>query len=760
MTSPTPRSTQATRSTLLPFLLALFMASATVIAQEPVDTAYPPDVYIGAFGGASLVSYDASLAGNTIDSRSTAPGSFPFNAGDGSGFHGGVLFEAVLGPNVNLGLRIGYQTHSGTLTNQYLNSTDVRGRDGSAQIGTVEGSVETDMSHLALTPHARIAPFDFPLYFILGPTFMLPMGSSYSYTENILAPGDVVFRANGRTTRGIGARDFKNPAMGIALTANIGYEVQVGRNMGVFGELGVQSMINDYLADLKSGESWRSIGVHPTVGIRVGLGGGPPPIPPPPPDTIRPVDTGKVAARDSNFIAKGLTPSGLSDTLRIEKKRIQATEYHPLLPYIFFDTDSAVIPDRYVQLTQKTRRNFETERLPHGSSIDVYYNILNIVGQRMRDIRNVRIKLTGYISHHETDSTLPRRRAEAVRDYLINVWRIAERRIVVDTLHVGLPPNPSLSDVEGRVASLENQRVEIYSENNVVENLIALPDTSTLAPAGVIRFLPPAVTPDSLATGIWTLDVMFGDSLVKSAVTGVGAPPREIDFPVRPDINPRIGTISSTLIIEDSSYNEMARLSSSPVYIQNQGAFEAERRVEDGKFVDTYTLMLYSFDSSAIAGFAWRAKEVIQAGIRPNSEVTIIGHTDRIGKPAYNKDLSRRRAEFARSFLQLKEESVKKILALGEQDPLYDQDSPEGRYYSRTVTVIVETPATPEELELQSELQRQRKEVEAVARAQQEADEQGNAQTATEEKEKREARKPKAKAKPAIPLPTIRPSNP
>lgn len=758
MTSPTPRSIQAMLR-LLPFL-TLFLLSFPLVAQQPADTTYPPSVYIGVFGGVSLISYDANLFGNSIDSRSTAPSTFPFNSGDGSGFHGGVLFEAVLGPSFNLGLRIAYQTHSGTLTNQYINSTDVRGRDGSAQIGTVEGSVETDMSHLVLTPHARIAPFDFPLYFVLGPSFMLPMGTSYSYTENILAPSDVVFRANGRTTRSIGARDFKNPTMAIGVTANIGYEVEIGTNMGLFGELGVLPMVNDYISELKSGEAWRSIGIHPTVGIRIGLGGGPPLPKPTPPDTVRPLDTSKVAVRDSNFIAKGITPTGLSDTLKIEKKRIQSTEYHPLLPYIFFDRDSAVIPGRYVQLTQKNRRNFEIERLPRDNAIDAYYNVLNIVGQRMRDIRSVRIKLTGYISQYETDSTLPRRRAEAVRDYLVNVWRIQERRITVDTIRVGLPPNPSLSDVEGRVAQMENQRVEIYSENAVVESLIALPDTNLLAPAGVIRFLPPTLAPDSLATGIWTLDVMYGDSLVKSAITGVGSPPREIDLPVRPDISPRIGSISSTLIIEDSAYNEMARVSSGSVFIDNQGAFEAERRVENGKFIDTYTLMLYSFDSSTIAGFSWRAKEVIQAAIKPNSEVTIIGHTDKIGMPSYNKELSRRRAEFARSFLGLSEDRVKKIVAMGEQNPLYDQDSPEGRYYSRTVTVIVETPATPEELELQSDLARQRKEAEAAARAMQEEDEQGKAQTAEEERKKKEERKPKPKTKPAVPLPTIRPSNP
>jgi len=758
MNDKTHHTLPPTTTVSFAILLALFaLSSPVVVAQDDAtDDQTQPAFYIGAYGGGSLISYDVNLFPTSIDSRSTAPQSAPFNAGDGTGFFGGGLFEVVLGPSFNIGLRGAYQTHSGTLTNQYVNSTDVRGRDGSAQAGTVEGSVDADLSAIAITPYARIAPFTFPLYFVLGPSFMLSMDATYSYVENILTPSDVVFRSNGRSTRIIGAREFKNPAMAIALTANVGYEVEIARNVGLFAEFGVQPMVNDYLSDLKSGESWRSIGIHPTIGIRYGFGGrAVPPPPMRPPDTIAIRDT--TPRVDSTFIAKGVTPAGLSDTLRIDKKRVQATELHPLLPYVFFDRDSATIPERYVRLDQKSRRTFETERLARGNSVDLYYNLLNIIGQRMRDNRGVKVRLAGYISQYETDSTLPRRRAEAVRQYLLDVWKIADRRITVDTSRIGLPPNPSLSDVDARIAALENQRVEIYSENYVLEAPVSLPDSNYLAPAGVVRFLPPATTPDSLATGIWTLDVMIGDSLVKGAVTGVGAPPPEIDYPVRPDISPRAGSISSTLIIEDSAYNEMVRVSSQPVVIDHAGTFEQERSVENGKFVDTYTLMLYSFDSAQIAGFAWRAREIIVAGIAPNSEVTIIGHTDKIGKPAYNKDLSRRRAEFAEKVLNVK---AKSIIAKGESDFLFDQDSPEGRYYSRTVTVIVETPATEEEIAIQMELQRQRREIEAQARALREADEEGKAKEKEKAREKAEERRPKPSRKPAVPLPTIRPSEP
>jgi hypothetical protein len=35
---------------------------------------------------------------------------------------------------------------------------------------------------------------------------------------------------------------------------------------------------------------------------------------------------------------------------------------------------------------------------------------------------------------------------------------------------------------------------------------------------------------------------------------------------------------------------------------------------------------------------------------------------------------------------------AKEVIGMGEKRLLYDNSNPEGRYYSRTVTVIVETP--------------------------------------------------------------------
>lgn len=683
-------------ASILLFVLLLPLRAQPRADSTPPVTRALPDFFSGIYGSAFFLSYDASVQGQSIDPLSSAPGQFPFNLGDGFGIGGGILFEVPFSSSFRLGIRAGFQPHTGTLTNQYINSTEVRGRDGSTQIATIEGTVDTKMSHINITPYAYIAPFDAPFYFIVGPTILFPGTATYTYSEVVISPRDVVFRANGQNSRRIGAADKTLPTTTTVtgITAGVGYDLELAEDIYLFGEVQFQPTLGNYLDPLLLSEFWRSNTIAPTIGLRIGFGGGykaPPRDKPTPPivrnDTAapRPTDTTK-------FDAKGVTSTGLSDTLRISTRRVQATQNHALLPYIFFDRDSAGIPSRYIQLDGKSRKNFAIERLPRGNTMEIYYQLLNIVAERMRDNRRMKIKLSGYRSAGETDSTLSWRRTWAVKKYLTEVWRIPDKRIEIDSVHIGLPPNPSLSDVDAREAAKENQRVEIYSINNIAEAPVRLPDTAFLEPVGMVRFLPPATTPDSLATGTWSLDITIGDSLIKDAVAGVGVPPSEINYPIRPDINPRAGSISSTLVIQDSSYNELVRVPSNAVILKQTGGFQEERTVEDGKYVDTYTLLLYSFDSSQVAGFAWQAIELIRSKLDSNAEVTIIGHTDKIGMPSYNKDLSRRRAEFAAQILQV---TPKRAVGVGEQNLLYDNDSPEGRYYSRTVTVIVETPIPP-----------------------------------------------------------------
>jgi outer membrane protein OmpA-like peptidoglycan-associated protein len=82
-----------------------------------------------------------------------------------------------------------------------------------------------------------------------------------------------------------------------------------------------------------------------------------------------------------------------------------------------------------------------------------------------------------------------------------------------------------------------------------------------------------------------------------------------------------------------------------------------------------------------------RIKEV------PNARVAIEGHTDTIGKEAYNIDLSERRAKAAYDMIMagggINTENISDEGA-GPHNPLFDNQLPEGRALNRTVTVTLE----------------------------------------------------------------------
>jgi|GEM_PF-1816204 len=717
------RTATPTASRLSAVLIALLLAigSTRSLAQptdSPVDSTWtpkPPVFWFGVYGGLLFPTYQVSLAASTLADNNpklaALPGSL-LTSGSGQGFLGGAFIEVPINRNsLAIGLRIGAQSQSGSLEGAATAAGGrVSDRNGTPVAGAVlNEKVDVEMLHITALPYIRTEPFEFPLYFLLGPMLHIPSSMTYTYREEILSPAGASFTGStGRSNVQVLAsgREFSamnnnaRPSPGFGFVLAPGYRLAISPWFEAFGELQIQQMAGEYLSNLPEGERWNSSTAALVVGIRLGIGGetSPPRRPPVKKPPVALDTTKKGLPVDTLFGAKGVGDDGaLSDTLTIVPKRIQASEFHALLPYVFFETGSDSIPPRYRRVDRRGRRGFMVERLARGNTLDLYYELLNIVGKRLRDNRSVKVTLIGRTSDLEDDSTLAYRRAEGIKKYLVDVWQIAERRITIDTTNRGGDIKQSEVDPDSR--AVEQQRVEIVSDGFVAEAPVELPDTATLAPLGMVRFLPPTTGLDTNeAVDSWSLDVKIGDVTIKEAVTGTGAPPKQIDFTLqnRPDLDIRgdAVTITSTLTIRDTLYENLATLTSRPLPVRQQGTFEVERNVEDGRYVDTYTLLLYGFDSSDVSDYTRGALDIIQRSMDSTSRLSITGYTDRIGLPYYNKALSKRRAETAAQLLGVGNGSprLQSLNGAGERGDLYDNDLPEGRYYSRTATVVVETP--------------------------------------------------------------------
>lgn len=113
------------------------------------------------------------------------------------------------------------------------------------------------------------------------------------------------------------------------------------------------------------------------------------------------------------------------------------------------------------------------------------------------------------------------------------------------------------------------------------------------------------------------------------------------------------------------------------------------------KTLERYQLVLFPFNSPLLGAQNERIlKEYIYARCFASSQVDITGHSDIVGEYPINKELSKARAaNTERKIRSAKPEVVQlTVQGTGEEQPLYSNSLPEGRFYNRTVQVVIRTP--------------------------------------------------------------------
>jgi outer membrane protein OmpA-like peptidoglycan-associated protein len=372
-------------------------------------------------------------------------------------------------------------------------------------------------------------------------------------------------------------------------------------------------------------------------------------------------------------------------TIKLEK--MLTTQTHPLLNYIFFDDNSAVLPDRYVKIKKGETDQLNESRFKAHSTIEVYYEVLNIIGKRMLDYTKAVISINGYNCGEGAEKNniqLSRQRAESVKSYLTHVWNIPESRIKVSASN--LPPVPSSSNEAGGVE--ENRRVEIISNVYEVLDPIVVRDT-------VKKLYPPKlVFKPEVSTGIgidnWEITCLQSGKTIKT-FSGKGEPPERIVWDLSAEKNSNLdfsNPIDYMLSITDNIHNQISSSQGRLPIIEETYEYEKHKIVAD-KEIDQFTLTLFDFDKADIDGRNARAIESAKKRIRKSSVVSIKGYTDQIGEEQHNLQLSQRRASVAARALGVSQEYSE---GLGETVKLYDNVLPEQRIYSRSVIITIETP--------------------------------------------------------------------
>lgn len=335
----------------------------------------------------------------------------------------------------------------------------------------------------------------------------LLISPTWTSTSTILSPGNVTFGNKRRDTTFLNDAPIQNASSFLmGATVGIGYDIPLGQKLiftpELTGTLPLTAISND--------GNWKQTALAFTAHIRFGAG-----IIKSNEIRIREqFDTVKI--RDNSFVGTRFVPGNKimtrdfeetetsrittetsirRDTLFIGNdppkgplvrteiiavggdnagKKIQeviidgrfVTEAFPVIPTIFFDAQSEQLPERYRRISSP--QDFSADALI-PNSLTQHKDVLNIIGRRLLDNPKAKISLRGTSdpTTEKSDCDLAEKRAESVKNYLMQIWGIEEKRIKNRTPSRRCEPeNPTTSQVEEGYA--DNRRVEIESEDDEI----------------------------------------------------------------------------------------------------------------------------------------------------------------------------------------------------------------------------------------------------------------------------------------------------
>lgn len=599
-----------------------------------------------------------------------------FTSGSGGGFELWLFGELPIGETLKFGGRVAFTRHSASFNID--EQTTVIVGDHTEQI-TFSHSLDVSMSRIGVEPYIgfRLGGFGASAGIRVGTT----MAPTYEQRETV-SPGTF---DDGRNVRNQFAGTLQDASTLFAdITAGVSYSIPLNYSKTVFLvpgvrlNYGVTPIVNNYTWSTSLVTSGISLRFEPKPSEVIPVTPPPQtPPPPPPPPKERPAPT-PITRINASFDIAAVSEANIADNVfRVEE--FVSTQMYPLLNYLFFDEDNADIPQRY--------NSSGAVATDQSSELTAYYNLLNIIGQRMQQKPAARITVTGCnadAGREKSDIQLSRNRATAVKNYLISKWNIAPERVRIEAR--GLPERAS--NPERPEGAAENRRVEIIADDEQILAPLYVRDTVRELPHSIrVR---PTVT-NAGAIQRWEFAVEQNGRALAGWKARF-APPTELTINSRQtDLREVSGNepLQCTFTAFGADDRQLAFAASEmPVeYV----TLEQKRSVRAAdKELERFRLMLFDFDESEPGPANRKTIRTITARIRPQSTIKIIGATDAAGDPDYNKRLSLARAQAVSRILGNSRASVEGAGVAGGE---FDNSLPEARFYNRNVTVEIVSPA-------------------------------------------------------------------
>lgn len=491
--------------------------------------------------------------------------------------------------------------------------------------------------------------------------------------EGILFPGDVL-------ERNVETGEFTKTNTAMAINSTVQGEYEITGKLSAIGELTYRKPINSVLADL----DWKNSLYRFGFGLQYKLYDEHPEVIELPKDTIVPPPVIIVKAPEPKKQEKQIEEIKVSP---LEITETIVTQTYPLLPYVFFDSASAELKPQYV--SNVNRLTFSEEKLSK-QTLDIYYRMLDIIGNRMNKYASSKIEVTGVtdgveLANKEDRINLANQRANAIANYLNKVWEIPRERISLKSRET---PQKATSSAY-KEGFEENRRIEINTNySDLMKPVYHSKFLEFTSPKDVIEMNVKSQNPNLLSEFDYEIFV-YADNF--PIFNGKGTTIKnKIEIPLTFELMNKIGnqkenikSLKAEIRIKKGDYSESESVDI--IYNKLKNQFEVGR----------LNLIVFDFDKSDITPQNQEMlKDFINFAISPTSSTKITGSTDKLGEENHNMALSLNRANSVKDYiLNLKSNfKIDKVEGIGSSKSYYSNLIPEGRFYCRTVLIEVQTP--------------------------------------------------------------------
>lgn len=645
---------------------------APVQAQDNQFTR--PSWYFGAAAGANFNFYRGST--QELNTDFTVPA--VFHNGQGVGLFLAPLIE-FHSPDSRFGfmLQAGYDSRKGAF-------------DQIVTPCNCPADLKTDLGYITVEPSLRLAPFKGNFYLYAGPRLAFNLTKSFVYSQKInpefpdqIAENDV-------------KGDFSNVNKTlISMQVGAGYDIFLSttNNQTQFVLSPFVSFQPYFGQSPRTMETWNVTTLRVGAALKFGRGQN---LKKPAKEIIPLLPMVAVPEPKVGFTVTAPENIPAARTAR---------EIFPLRNYIFFNLGSTEIPSRYVLLKKDQVKDFKEDQIDVADpknlagrsdrQMIVYYNVINILGDRMGKNPTSSIRLVGSSENGPQDGKLM---AESVKNYLVTVFAIEPSRIVTEGRDKPKIPSEQPGGSSELVLLREgDQRVSIESSS---PNLLMEFQTGPNAPLKPVEIVELQQAPvDSYVTfnaegakeGLtsWTMEIMDEQGYIQyfgPYTQDIVTIPGKSILGTKPEGNYKV-----TMIGKTKNGTEIRKQSFVHLVLWTPAKTSEMTRFS----------IIYEFDdANAILLYEKYLTEIVVPKIPVNGLVVIHGYTDIIGEEDYNQKLSLSRAMDVRAIMEkglakAGRTDVKfETYGFGEDESIapFRNKYPEERFYNRTVLIDLIPP--------------------------------------------------------------------